>query len=194
LEQSVFSVHTECSRFNTLRERGRARERDSGPARPRRHQPAGPFQRQPAKTPALHQDNHTNTAGETRTASAPGATKTLREPQPRVYTLEAQQIGLLQPCSAGGVYTGRAGVPHLTAWTVRAALCSAATAAAPTLAGLGFRTPTQLMMIDGFYSTVEVCPKFPGQRFAQSKSEMDSVTIVTISRKSTQAQIAVNHE
>ena len=94
-EQSVFSVHTECSRLNTLRERGRARERDSGPARPRRHQPAGPFLRPPANTPALHQDTHTNTAGETRPAAAPGAAKTLREPQTCLSTLEAQQIGLL---------------------------------------------------------------------------------------------------
>ena len=79
------------------------------------------------------------------------------------WTLAALQRG------RRGAYTGRAGGPHLTAWTVRAARCSAATAAAPTLAGLllarGFRTPTQLMMTGGLYSTVEVCPKFPGQRF-----------------------------
>ena len=78
------------------------------------------------------------------------------------WTLAALQRG------RRGAYTGRAGVPHLTAWTVRAALCSAATAAAPTLAGLllarGFRTLTQWMMTRGFYSTVEVSPKFPGQR------------------------------
>jgi hypothetical protein len=81
------------------------------------------------------------------------------------WTLAALQRG------RRGAYTGRAGVPHLTVWTVRAALCSAATAAAPTLAGLllarGFRTPTQWMMTRGFYSTVEVCPKFHGQRFAR---------------------------
>ena len=78
-EQSVFSVHTECSRLNTLRERGRASERESGPARPRRHHPAGPFPRPPAtNTRSLLQDTHTNTAGETRPAAAPGATKSPR--------------------------------------------------------------------------------------------------------------------